>query len=140
MLFGRNSNVMASVSIAVDLARRVGGWDDSIPRGGDWDLWKRAVTAGARAATTGDVTVLHFRATNRAQSWPDRVRQNTAWLERLGDDRELAALRRALGRLRVERDRAVLELLEDRDRQLAHIRGTRWWRARTLLARLARRA
>lgn len=138
MLSRRNSNVMASVSVGVDLARRAGGWDGSVERGGDWDLWKRALDAGARAATTGVVTVLHFRAAGREQSWADRVRQNTAWLERLDDERELTALRRRLDRLRVERDRAVLDLLADREQQLARIHGTRWWRARARLARLVR--
>lgn len=138
MLSRRNSNVMASVSVGVDLARRAGGWDGAVEGGGDWDLWKRALDAGARAATTGAVTVLHFRASGRTQSWPDRVRQNTAWFERLTDEHELATLRRRLDRLRVDRDRAVLDLLGERERQLARIRGTRWWRARELLARRLR--
>lgn len=139
MLFRRNSNVMASVSIAVDVARDAGGWDGSVPRGGDWDLWKRALTAGGRPAATADISVLNFRATKRVQSWPDRVRQNTAWLERIDDPGELAALRRRLGRLRLERDATVLEMLTERERDLAHIRATRWWRLRVRLARLAGR-
>jgi glycosyltransferase involved in cell wall biosynthesis len=140
MLFERNSNVMASVSIGVRLARDAGGWDASVPRGGDWDLWKRAIAAGARAGAIGEITILNFRATKRVQAWPDRVRQNTSWLERIGDPGELAALRRRFVELRMERDAAVLALVADRDRQLAHIRATRWWRLRVALARLAGRA
>jgi glycosyltransferase involved in cell wall biosynthesis len=139
MLLRRNSNAMASVSISVALAREVCGWDGSVPRGGDWDLWKRALLAGGRPAAVGEIGVLHFRGSNREQSWPDRVRQNAAWLERIGDPVELAALRRRFSALRMERDAAVLAVLHDRERELAHIRATRWWRLRSLLARLARR-
>ena len=139
MLFRRNSNVMASVSISVALAREVGGWDGSVPRRGDWDLWKRALLAGGRPGAIGEIGVLHFRATNREQSWPDRVRQNTEWLERIGDPTELATLRKRLARLRMERDAAVLDLLAERERDLAHIHATRWWRLRIFLARLAGR-
>jgi glycosyltransferase involved in cell wall biosynthesis len=138
-LFVRNSSVMASVSIAVRLAREVGGWDGALPRAADWDLWKRAIQGGGRPAAVGDVGVLHFRGTDRAQSWPDRVQQNTAWLERLEDPAELAALRRRLARLRMERDAAVVGRLAERDRRLAHIEGTPWWRLRVALSRLARR-
>ena len=140
MLFRRNSNVMASVSISAALAREVGGWDGSLPRGGDWDLWKRALLAGGRPSAIGDIGVLHFRATNREQSWADRVRQNAAWLERIGDPTELAAIRKDLARLRMERDAAVLDLLAERERHLGHIHATRWWRLRIFLARLAGRA
>ena len=139
MLLTRNSNVMASVSIAVDLARAAGGWDASVPRGGDWDLWKRAIAIGGRPAAIGEITILHFRATGRVQSWPDRVRQNTMWLERIGHPDELATLRRRFPALRMERDAAVLGMLADRDRQLEHIRATRWWRLRVAAARLVGR-
>jgi glycosyltransferase involved in cell wall biosynthesis len=139
-LFVRNSNVMASVSIAVRLAREVGGWDGALARAADWDLWKRAILAGGRPGAVGDVGVLHFRGTDRCQSWPDRVRQNTAWLARLENPRELASLRLRLARLRMERDAAVLGRLAERDRRLAHIEGTRWWRVRIALSRLVRRS
>ena len=139
MLAERNSNVMASVSISVRRAREVGGWDASLARGGDWDLWKRALATGARPAATPDVTVLHFRASGRDQPWPDRVRQNTDWLERIGDAEELERLRRAVSRLRGERDAVLYAMIDDRDRQLAHIHATRWWRLRAGVARAIRR-
>jgi glycosyltransferase involved in cell wall biosynthesis len=138
-LFVRNSNVMASVSISVRLARAVGGWDGSLPRAADWDLWKRVLLAGARPGAVGDVGVLHFRGTGRVQAWPDRVRQNTAWLERLDDPDALATLRRRLARLRMDRDAAVLGRLAERDRRLAQIEGSRWWRLRVALSRAASR-
>jgi GT2 family glycosyltransferase len=95
-----NTNVMASVAARTSLIRQVGGWDDAIERAADWDLWKRAIATGARAAMTDEPTVLHFRATGRTQPWADRVAQNTAWLERIGSSDELPALRRAFRRTR----------------------------------------
>ena len=136
----KNSNVMASVSVSVASARDAGGWDASLPRWGDWDLWKRVLAAGGRAGAIGDPTVLHFRATDRVQPWSDRVRQNTAWSERLDDAAELAGIRRALGALRDDRDTRILGLLADCERELAWIRATRWWRLRVWLARMRSRA
>ena len=118
--------------------RRLG--DASLPRWGDWDLWKRVLAAGGRAGAIGDPTVLHFRATDRVQPWSDRVRQNTAWSERLDDAAELAGIRRALGALRDDRDTRILGLLADCERELAWIRATRWWRLRVWLARMRSRA
>lgn len=139
----RNGNVMASVSIGVALAREIGGWDAAVPRAADWDLWKRALAAGARPGGTGKPTVLHFRATGREQPWEDRVRQNSAWSERLSQPEELAATELVLGRLRDERELHLLDALAARDRELAEIRATRWWRLRLWLGRVrgcARRA
>jgi len=130
----RNGNVMAGVSIRATLARDAGGWDASIPRAGDWDLWRRALAAGGRAGAIGDATVLHFRATGRDQPWDERVRQNTLWFERLSRPDGLASIERSLGRLRDEREVAVLERLFGCERELEHLRGTRWWRLRVWLA------
>jgi len=132
-----NSNVMASVSVRAALVRDVGGWDAAQPRWADWELWRRCLAAGARAWTTDDPTVLHFRATGRVQDWPDRVRQNTAWWERVSDPAELPELRRTLRRVRAERDATladgadalaeqVTRLLEDHvrnGRRLAELAG-----------------
>ena len=104
-----NSNVMASVSVRAALVREVGGWDAAQPRWADWELWRRCLAAGARAWTTYEPTVLHFRATGRVQEWPDRVRQNTAWWERAGDPAALPELRRTLRRVRAERDAALAD-------------------------------
>ncbi|MCW2997782.1 MAG: glycosyl transferase family protein [Solirubrobacterales bacterium] len=95
---------MACVSVRVAAAREAGGWDGSLARTADWDLWRRLLDRGALCAMTHEPTVLHFRATTRAQAWPDRVRQNAAWLARLQDPEALAALRRALRRARDVRD------------------------------------
>ncbi len=115
-----NSNVMASVSVRAALVREVGGWDAAQPRCADWELWRRCLAAGARAWTTSEPTVLHFRATGRVQEWPDRVRQNTAWSERIHDPEELRALRGILRRVRSGRDAA---LADDADRRAAEITG-----------------
>lgn len=90
------THVMAAVAVRTALVREVGGWDDGIARAADWDLWKRVLSTGARAAMTYEPTVLHFKATGRTQAWDDRVAQNTAWLERIGRADELPALRQAL--------------------------------------------
>ena len=135
----RNTNVMASVSVRVALAREVGGWDGSLPREADWDLWKRTLAAGARPAMTSEPTVLHFRATGREQTWTDRVRQNTAWFERISDQGRLAELRHELRRARSERDAGLLDLELELDRlrgierelELVHAGG--WWRLRSRL-------
>jgi glycosyltransferase involved in cell wall biosynthesis len=108
-----NSNVMAGVAIRVQLARAIGGWDSALARAADWDLWRRALDAGARPAATTEPTVLHFRATGRTQPWPERVAQNERWWAALQDPAALAELRRRLARLRAERDSQQLDdLLE----------------------------
>jgi glycosyltransferase involved in cell wall biosynthesis len=100
----RNTNVMASVAVRVDLALAAGGWDASLARFGDWDLWKRVLARGARTAMTDEPTVLHFRATGRDQAWPLRVQQNSSWFQRIADPRLLAELRRDLRSRRAERE------------------------------------
>ncbi|MDW5595978.1 glycosyltransferase family A protein [Conexibacter stalactiti] len=107
-----NTNPMASISVRRSLALEIGGWDGSCPRAADWDLWRRLLAAGARTAVSAEPTHLHFRATERDQPWADRVRQNTAWLERLEDPGELSRLRVELRRVRELRDAALLERAE----------------------------
>ena len=139
-----NTNVMASVSVRVALARQVGGWDGCLPRMADWDLWTRALDAGARAAMTAEPTVLHFRATGRRQPWPDRVRQNTAWSERMNEPGRLRELRRELRRVRSARDAELidrsleLERLREVERELELIHAGGWWRLRSRLQPLMR--
>lgn len=123
-----NSNAMSSVSISVELARAIGGWDASLPRAADWNLWWRALAAGARSAASPAATHLHFRASGRDQAWPLRVRQNSEWLARLEDPAQLSALRIALDRVRAEHDAHVLaradqleEIARDAHRQLAEL-------------------
>lgn len=117
-----NTNVMASVSARTALLRAVGGWDDAIERAADWDLWKRALNAGARPAMVDEPTVLHFRATGRTQAWPLRVRQNAAWLERIGEAEALPSLRRELRRTRGVRD-AVLQ--QQQETHAGHLEAQR---------------
>jgi glycosyltransferase involved in cell wall biosynthesis len=102
------TSVMASVSVRVRAAREAGGWNAGLERGADYDLWLRLLRAGARAAMTYEPTVLHFTATGRVQAWPDRIAQNTRWLERLRDPERLAALRHVLRRTRAEREDELL--------------------------------
>lgn len=99
-----NPNPMSSVSLRVDVARSVGGWDASLPRRADWELWRRVLAANTASAASPEPTVLHFRATGRVQAWPDRVRQNEACLARIGDPDQLTALRIAMRRARAQRD------------------------------------
>jgi len=107
-----NTTPMSSVTVRTALARAVGGWDDGVPRAGDWALWRRMLAAGARSAMSPEPTHLHFRATGREQPWEERVRQNADWLARIEDPRRRAALRVALRRTRDERE---AELLASRD-------------------------
>jgi glycosyltransferase involved in cell wall biosynthesis len=102
-LASSNTNPMSSVSVRVDLARAIGGWDVELQRAADWNLWQRALAAGARTARSPELTVLHFRARDRNQAWPLRVRQNAAWLERLEDPQRLLELRISVRRAEAER-------------------------------------
>jgi GT2 family glycosyltransferase len=142
-----NSNVMASISVRAQLVHDVGGWDAGQPRWGDWNLWKRLLAAGARAADTGEATVLHFKATGRGQPWPERVIQNTRWLERISDPSQLPEVRRTLRRARAERDATLISRLEqvelERDGIASRLEQVelerdgivngRWWRLREKL-------
>lgn len=115
-----NTNVMASVAVRTALLRDVGGWDDAIDRAADWDLWRRALDAGARAVMLDDPTVLHFRATGRDQAWSLRVLQNERWLARIADADALPALRRELRRTRGVADG---ELLRGRLEEVAAVQA-----------------
>ena len=106
-----NTNPMAAVSVRVDVARAAGGWDVTVPQAADWDLWRRVVDRGARTARSPEPTVLHFRATGRQQPWAERVRQNTAWLERICDPARSAELRDMLVGARSLWEEHILEEL-----------------------------
>lgn len=100
---------MSAVSVSVRAARDAGGWDGAVPRAGDWDLWRRIVAGGARCSISPEPTHLHFRATDRVQPWEERVAQNRAWLERIGDPGELLELRVRLRRARSEEELRLRE-------------------------------
>jgi hypothetical protein len=119
---------MASVSVRTQLVRDIGGWDVGQERAGDWDLWKRILGAGARAADTGEPTLLHFRATGRQQSWPDRVIQNTRWLELISAPSQLPELRVVLRGTRVDREARLSETVAVLQTRQAEIEASRWWR------------
>jgi hypothetical protein len=99
-----NSNPMSSVSLRVDVASAIGGWDARVERAADWKLWQRALAEGARSACSREPTVLHFRAGGREQAWPLRVRQNAAWLDRLQDSERLSEVRHLLRLAGAERE------------------------------------
>ena len=154
-----NTNPMTSVSVTVEMAERAGGWRAEHPRAEDWELWKRVLAIPARAAMTNEPTVLHFRATNREQAWPDRVRQNAEWLTRISDPATLAEVRWLLKRLGPQRDARLRDMLEDerrksawlrdmieaeqrerrdREAELERIYNGGWWRLRSRLLPLMR--
>jgi glycosyltransferase involved in cell wall biosynthesis len=91
-----NRTPSSAVSHLADLGRDVGGWAAEVEHSGDWDLWQRIVRAGARNEMVLTPTVLFFRASERQQSWPERVAQNTAFLSRMRDRVELGRLRAEL--------------------------------------------
>jgi glycosyltransferase involved in cell wall biosynthesis len=88
-----NRTPSSAVSHRAAAAREAGGWPAGMDRAGDWDLWQRMVRAGTHSEMVLTPTVLFFRASERRQSWPDRVAQNAAFLARMRDRRELARLR-----------------------------------------------
>ncbi len=85
---------MSSVSVRVQLARSVGAGMAPVGAPADWDLWQRMLEDGARSACSPEPTVLHFRASGREQPWSERVRQTTAWLDRLQDPVDIRILAR----------------------------------------------
>jgi glycosyltransferase involved in cell wall biosynthesis len=88
-----NRTPSSAVSHRAPQALEAGGWPADMERAGDWDLWQRMVRAGAHSEIVLAPTVLFFRASEREQSWPDRVAQNAAFLARIRDPGELARLR-----------------------------------------------
>jgi glycosyltransferase involved in cell wall biosynthesis len=88
---------MTAVSHRAALLAQVGGWDSDMLQGGDMDLWRRMVRAGARTAMLDESTVLHIRAWRRKQPYPERVVQNRHYLELLRDPESLVRLRSEIG-------------------------------------------
>ncbi len=124
MLELANTTPMGAVCVRVEAARAAGGWNGDLPRVGDWDLWQRVVRAGGATASTETATLLHFRASFRVQAWPDRVVQNTRWLQEISDPSALAQLRRGLPALRSEREaqmeREIMGIRAQRDALITH--------------------
>jgi glycosyltransferase involved in cell wall biosynthesis len=90
-----NRNPMSSVSHDRRRGLDVGGWPD-VPVAGDAALWRALLRAGARPSLVIEPTVVHFRATGRAQAYEERVAQNGGWWESICDPDRLAALRARL--------------------------------------------
>ncbi|MGL6279903.1 MAG: glycosyltransferase family 2 protein [Gaiella sp.] len=124
----RNTNVMASVSVRAALVRAVGGWNGSLARRADWDLWLRVLDQGARPADTAVATVLHFQGTNREQAWSERIAQNARWLERVSQPDGRAALRLELERVRARREARLADRIEELEEAHAAIARSIWWR------------
>ena len=82
----KNSNVMASVSVSVASARDAGGWDASLPRWGDWDLWKRSsprAAAPGRSATRPCSTSAPRTASSHGRTASGRTpRGRSGWTTR----------------------------------------------------------
>ncbi len=109
--------IMGSATVRRTLVQEVGGWDASIPRAGDYELWQRMLARGARLGWQPEPTLLHFKATGRVQAWPDRVVQNTRWAQQLREPGGVAAVRAKLQEARA----AWPALLTDQLRQRVRI-------------------
>ncbi|HEU4703829.1 MAG TPA: glycosyltransferase family A protein, partial [Conexibacter sp.] len=92
-LRGHNRTPMAAVSHLPAPALAAGGWDGALERRGDIDLWRRMLEAGARTRMCATPTVLHPRGSWREQTPEQRVAQNRALWEALGDPAAAARLR-----------------------------------------------
>lgn len=156
-LRGHNRTPMAAVSHLSAPALAVGGWDGTLERRADIDLWRRMLEAGARTRMCATPTVLHPRGSLREQTPQARVAQNGALWEALRDpagaarlraeavrasQRELAACEAERDALAAERVRLGAELdvvYRESERQrelLAEIYAGGWWRLRDRLHRL----
>ena len=67
LLGGQNRTPLSAISHRIEPAVAAGGWDAERARGGDLDLWRRMLIAGARSTMLGSATVVHFRAAERQQ-------------------------------------------------------------------------
>lgn len=160
-LDGHNRTPMAAVSHRPQPALAVGGWDGSLERRADIDLWRRMLAAGARTRMCATPTVLHPRGSAREQTREQRVAQNGALWEALGDPAAAEQLRaeavrarqRELATREAELDAARAELATERARLgaeledvyresarqrelLAAIYAGGWWRLRNGLLAL----
>ncbi len=163
---GENRTPMAAVSHRAAPALAAGGWREEVPQGGDADLWRRLLEAGARPAASLSPTVLHLRASGRKQEYADRVRQNAEMARALEDPAELVRLRaraeRAVTALAAQTEQSARETTEwargadlaleqaRADAQAGHAEARRvqdtldaiqaggWWRLRARLLALAR--
>jgi hypothetical protein len=92
-LRGHNRTPMAAVSHRPAPALEVGGWDGTLERRADIDLWRRMLLAGARTRMCATPTILHPRGSRREQTAQERVAQHRALAATLGDPEAAARLR-----------------------------------------------
>ena len=128
---GRHETPSSAMSHTIELGLRAGGWR-TVDQFGDKDFWHRMLRAGAHTSMLTEPTVLFFRAWRRQQPYEDRVRQNSAFLERIRDPAELPGLRAEMARAVYERQAAVDEHIErlelrigDLEAEAAWLRGER---------------
>lgn len=107
-LRGDNRTPMAAVSHRPATALDVGGWRGELERRGDIDLWRRMLEAGASTRMSTTPTVLHPRGSGRVQSPAERLVQNRALTDALGD-------RGRSAELRAEASRAAQRTLASRE-------------------------
>jgi glycosyltransferase involved in cell wall biosynthesis len=123
---GRHETPSSAVSHTIELGRRAGGWR-TVDRYGDKDFWHRMLRAGARTSMLAEPTVLFFRAWERHQPYEDRVRQNSAFLERIRDPAELPQLRAELAHAVHGRQGAVDEQIERLELRIGDLKAEAEW-------------
>jgi glycosyltransferase involved in cell wall biosynthesis len=123
---GRHETPSSAVSHTIELGRRAGGWR-TVDRYGDKDFWHRMLRAGARTSMLTEPTILFFRAWERHQPYDDRVRQNSAFLERMRDPAELARLRAEMARTVHGRLAAVDERIEHLELRIGDLEVEAEW-------------
>ncbi|HMJ94393.1 MAG TPA: glycosyltransferase [Thermoleophilaceae bacterium] len=123
---GRHETPSSAMSHTIELGLRAGGWR-TVDRYGDKDFWHRMLRAGARTSMLTEPTVLFFRAWERHQPYEDRVRQNSAFLERIRNPAELPRLRAEMARAVHERQATVDEQIEELKLRIGDLESEAEW-------------
>jgi glycosyltransferase involved in cell wall biosynthesis len=123
---GRHETPSSAVSHTIELGKRAGGWR-TVDKYGDKDFWHRMLRAGARTSMLTEPTVLFLRSWERHQPYEDRVRQNSAFLERIRDPARLPLLRAEMARAVHERQAAVDEQIERLELRIGDLKAEGDW-------------
>jgi glycosyltransferase involved in cell wall biosynthesis len=123
---GRHETPSSAMSHTIELGLRAGGWR-TVDQFGDKDFWHRMLRAGARTSMLTEPTVLFFRAWRRHQPYEDRVRQNTAFLERIRDPAELPRLRAEMAQAVHGRQAALDEEIERLELRIGDLEAEAAW-------------
>jgi glycosyltransferase involved in cell wall biosynthesis len=123
---GRHETPSSAVSHTIELGVRAGAWR-TVDQYGDKDFWHRMLRAGARTSMLTEPTVLFLRNWERHQPYEDRVRQNSAFLERILDPAELPKLRAELARAVHGRQGAVDEEIERLELRIGDLEAEAVW-------------